>query len=211
MLHHFTVGVGASEAHTDIVRLGLDDPVSIDDERLETFWGLVFGFLLLTVGYQVHRARGNVGRVPPLPGAVVAGLGPSGVVVAPISAGLWAMLLLGLAVVVRADRDRLRPDDRAVVADPRRRRAWPTSSSTIATARSAAPRSRPSSPTPKRTVANQAPPPGSTSPPGPAWRTPWRTTGASPNAAAAPPSTATSAPPFAGSAAADIPGPTTTP
>lgn len=122
VLHVLTVVIGQSEALADIARLGLDDPVSVEDERLETFWGLLFGFLLLTVGYQVRWARSRVGQVPPFPGAVVAGLGLFGVVVAPISPGFWAMLLLGLAVVVQAYRDRTRPLTPRPVAAPRRRR-----------------------------------------------------------------------------------------
>lgn len=122
VLHVLTVVVARSEALADIARLGLDDPVSVEDARLETFWGLLFGFLLLTVGYQIRWARSRVGRVPPFPGAVVAGLGLFGVVVAPISPGFWAMLLLGLAVVVQAYRDRTRPRDPKFVANSRRRR-----------------------------------------------------------------------------------------
>lgn len=124
--HLVTVILGASEAIADIARLGLDDPVSVEAERLETFWGLLFGFLLLTVGYQVHWARSRTGGVPAFPGLVVAGLGLFGVGLAPISPGFWAMFLLGLAIVVHASRDRAPPKAPKVVAIPRRRRGAPS-------------------------------------------------------------------------------------
>jgi hypothetical protein len=37
ILHLPTVILGASDAIADLARLGLDDPISVEDERLATF------------------------------------------------------------------------------------------------------------------------------------------------------------------------------